>query len=133
MINDFVNSVVEFTWNSKSQMCIISEISKDGRAICYRVIRKKNGDNELISITDSIGNATGLEIDYRSRFFLPNNYFDKVILKCLPKYVSMANAENAKLLPLTLLEEKYQNLYKRIKGCPPKDTKDERKQLNLKW
>ena len=38
MIDSYINSVVEFSWNSRKHMCVIADVSSNNRAVCYRVI-----------------------------------------------------------------------------------------------
>ncbi len=133
MIDSYINSVVEFSWNSRKHMCVIADVSSNNRAVCYRVINStdaKKMDEKCIDLCDSTGRKTDYLIDYKSRFYLPQNHFDRVIFKCSADSVAAASAEYSELPPLSELEEEYNKLYAQIKGLPPKDSKEKRKILN---
>ena len=133
MIESYINSVVEFTWNSKKHMGVIADVSSDNRVVCYRVINStdaKKLDKNYIALYDSTGRKTDFLIDYKSRFYLPQNRFDRVMIKCSADSVATASVEYSELPPLSELEEDYNKLYAQIKGLPPKDSKEKRKTLN---
>ena len=127
MIESYINSVVEFTWNSKKHMGVIADVSSDNRVVCYRVINStdaKKLDKNYIALYDSTGRKTDFLIDYKSRFYLPQNRFDRVMIKCSADSVATASVEYSELPPLSELEEDYNKLYAQIKGLPPKDSKE---------
>ena len=133
MIESYINSVVEFTCNSRKYMCVIASVSLDNRAVCFRVIssiNKKKTDEQFVAIDDNAGKKTDFLIDYRSRFYLPNNRFDKVMFKCSADDVAVAAARYSKLPLLSELVDNYNKLYAQIRQLSPKDSKDKRKALN---
>lgn len=130
MINDYVYSVVSFTWNSETHMGVIVGIGSNNRAICYRVIKSGNKRDYYVSIEGINGKKSNLQIVHESRFYLPNNHFDKVICQCTRSCVAEANAKYSELKPIPELEKEYKCLKEQLKGPRSAENKDQRKALN---
>jgi len=133
MIDEFINNVVEFTWKSNVLFCVITHVNKENQAICYRVVplkKKQDGSERLIRIINDSGELMDFQIQYDSRFYLPQNRFDKVLFRCSEETIISANKEFAKLPTLSSLKEQYEAIYKEIKALPPKDAKEKQKALN---
>ena len=84
------------------------------RAICYRVTRKKVDGEEYITINGDNGEPTIYKVLFASRFLLPKNRFDEVILQCSVETIIEANKKYAELPSLSSVEEEYRKMYESI-------------------
>lgn len=86
-------------------------------------MRKKVEEEEYITINGDNGEPTIYKVLFASRFILPKNRFDEVILQCPVETIIEANKRYSELPPLSALEEEYRRLYKSMKKSPPKGKK----------
>ena len=112
--------MVQFTWNSEKHLCVIAGVDAKQRAICYRVTQKKVYEEEYITINKGNGKPTNYKVLFASRFILPKNRFDEVILQCPVETIIEANKKHSELPPLSSLEEVYRRLYESMRNTPPK-------------